>query len=292
MLSTQHTNNKREPSDYDVLIVGAGFSGLYLLHRLRGSGFRVRVVDRASDVGGTWYWNRYPGARCDVESMQYAYSFCPELEQEWVWTEKYATQPEILSYARHVAERFDLRRNIELNTTITSAAFDESRHRWLAETSDGRIISADFCIMATGCLSTTNTPKFEGQDSFAGPVYHTGEWPHETVDFKGQRVGVIGTGSSAIQAIPLIAEQAEHLYVFQRTPHYTVPAWNRMLESDPASNESGRKAYGYDADLTIEEIKADYAGLRKRARKMFNALAFIPNRKSALEVDAFERQVE
>ncbi|MDP7065980.1 MAG: NAD(P)/FAD-dependent oxidoreductase, partial [Arenicellales bacterium] len=292
MSSTQPTNNKRDPSDYDVLIVGAGFSGLYLLHRLRGSGFRVRVVDRASDVGGTWYWNRYPGARCDVESMQYAYSFCPELEQEWVWTEKYATQPEILSYARHVAERFDLRRDIELNTTITSAVFDESRHRWLAETSDGRAISTDFCIMATGCLSTTNTPKFEGQESFAGPVYHTGEWPHKAVDFTGQKVGVIGTGSSAIQAIPLIAEQAEHLYVFQRTPHYTIPAWNRMLESDPASSGSGRKAYGYDADLTIEEIKADYAGLRKRARKMFNALAFIPNRKSAMEVDAFERQVE
>ena len=290
MMHTHFKNRKRTDSDYDVLIVGAGFSGLYLLHRLRGSGFKVRIVDRASDVGGTWFWNRYPGARCDVESMQYAYSFSPELEQEWVWSEKYATQPEILRYARHVAERFDLRRDIEFDTTVDSAVFDESNHQWRIETSEGRTISANFCVMATGCLSTTNTPHFEGLDSFEGTIYHTGNWPHETVDFSGEKVGVIGTGSSAIQAIPLIAKQAKHLYVFQRTPHYTVPAWNRRIESDPDTKTSGRRAYGYDADLTIEEIKADYAGLRGRARKMFNALAFIPNRKSALEVDDIERQ--
>ena len=290
MMHTHFKNRKRTISDYDVLIVGAGFSGLYLLHRLRGSGFKVRIVDRASDVGGTWFWNRYPGARCDVESMQYAYSFSPELEQEWVWSEKYATQPEILRYARHVAERFDLRRDIEFDTTVESAVFDESNHQWRIETSEGRTISANFCVMATGCLSTTNTPHFEGLDSFKGAIYHTGNWPHETVDFSGEKVGVIGTGSSAIQAIPLIAKQAKHLYVFQRTPHYTVPAWNRRIESDPDTKTSGRRAYGYDADLTIEEIKADYAGLRGRARKMFNALAFIPNRKSALEVDDIERQ--
>ena len=290
MMYTHFKNRKRIVSDYDVLIVGAGFSGLYLLHRLRGSGFKVRIVDRASDVGGTWFWNRYPGARCDVESMQYAYSFSPELEQEWVWSEKYATQPEILRYARHVAERFDLRRDIEFDTTVESAVFDESNHQWRIETSEGRTISANFCVMATGCLSTTNTPHFEGLDSFKGAIYHTGNWPHETVDFSGEKVGVIGTGSSAIQAIPLIAKQAKHLYVFQRTPHYTVPAWNRRIERDPDTKTSGRRAYGYDADLTIEEIKADYAGLRGRARKMFNALAFIPNRKSALEVDEKERQ--
>ncbi len=290
MMYTHCKNRKRTDSDYDVLIVGAGFSGLYLLYRLRGSGFKVRIVDRASDVGGTWFWNRYPGARCDVESMQYAYSFSPELEQEWVWSEKYATQPEILRYARHVAERFDLRRDIEFDTTVDSAVFDESNHQWRIETSEGRTISANFCVMATGCLSTTNTPHFEGLDSFKGAIYHTGNWPHETVDFSGEKVGVIGTGSSAIQAIPLIAKQAKHLYVFQRTPHYTVPAWNRRIESDPDTKTSGRRAYGYDADLTIEEIKADYAGLRGRARKMFNALAFIPNRKSALEVDDIERQ--
>ena len=290
MMHTHFKNRKRTDSDYDVLIVGAGFSGLYLLHRLRGSGFKVRIVDRASDVGGTWFWNRYPGARCDVESMQYAYSFSPELEQEWVWSEKYATQPEILRYARHVAERFDLRRDIEFDTTVESAVFDESNHQWRIDTSEGRTISANFCVMATGCLSPTNTPHFEGLDSFKGTIYHTGNWPHETVDFSGEKVGVIGTGSSAIQAIPLIAKQAKHLYVFQRTPHYTVPAWNRRIESDPDTKTSGRRAYGYDADLTIEEIKADYAGLRGRARKMFNALAFIPNRKSALEVDDIERQ--
>ena len=292
MSSTHHANRTNRVGDYDVLIIGAGFSGLYLLHRLRGSGFRVRVVDRASDVGGTWYWNSYPGARCDVESMQYAYSFSPELEQQWVWTEKYATQPEILRYAQHVAEHFDLKRDIEFNTTVKSAAYDESDHRWSIKTTDDKTLSADFCVMATGCLSTINTPHFEGLDSFTGPIYHTGEWPHETVDFSEQRVGVIGTGSSAIQAIPLIAEQVEHLYVFQRTPHYSVPAWNRPLESNPDTITSGRKAYGYDADLTIEEIKADYAGLRKRARRMFNALAFIPNRKLALEVDEVERQAE
>ena len=224
MMYTHFKNRKRTDSDYDVLIVGAGFSGLYLLHRLRGSGFKVRIVDRASDVGGTWFWNRYPGARCDVESMQYAYSFSPELEQEWVWSEKYATQPEILRYAQHVAERFDLRRDIEFDTTVDSAVFDESNHQWRIETSEGRTISANFCVMATGCLSTTNTPHFEGLDSFKGAIYHTGNWPHETVDFSGEKVGVIGTGSSAIQAIPLIAKQAKHLYVFQRTPHYTVPA--------------------------------------------------------------------
>ena len=289
-MHTHFKNRKGSNSDYDVLIVGAGFSGLYLLHRLRGSGFKVRIVDRASDVGGTWFWNRYPGARCDVESMQYAYSFSPELEQEWVWSEKYATQPEILRYARHVAERFDLRRDIEFDTTVESAVFDEPNHQWRIETSEGRTISANFCVMATGCLSPTTTPHFEGIDSFTGTIYHTGNWPHEKVDFSGKNVGVIGTGSSAIQAIPLIAKQAEHLYVFQRTPHYTVPAWNRRIESDPDTKTSGRRAYGYDADLTIEEIKADYAGLRQRARKMFNALAFIPNRKSALEVDDIERQ--
>jgi len=276
----------------DVLVVGAGFSGLYLLHRLRGAGFNVRVLDKAADIGGTWYWNRYPGARCDVESMQYAFSFCPELEQEWVWTEKYATQPEILHYANHVADRFDLRPDIQLNTTVLSATYDEDHQRWSIELDGGGQMSADFCVMATGCLSTTNTPDFDGLDTFTGPVYHTGQWPHEEVDFSGQRVGIIGTGSSAIQSIPIIAKQAGHLYVFQRTPHYTVPAWNRPLASDPASRHSGRKAYGYDADLTIDEIKADYTGLRQRARKMLNALAFIPNRQTALEVSDDQRQSE
>ena len=236
------TTGKTSSAEYDVIIVGAGFSGLYMLHRLRGAGFTARILERASDVGGTWYWNRYPGARCDVESMQYAYSFSPELEQHWVWTEQYATQPEILSYANHVADRFDLRCDIQFNTDVLSATYDESARCWRIETKDGPHISAAFCIMATGCLSTTNTPHFEGIETFAGTVYHTGEWPHEAVDFTGQQVGIIGTGSSAIQSIPVIAEQATHLYVFQRTPHYTVPARNRYLQSDPKTRHSGASA--------------------------------------------------
>ena len=279
-------------SHYDVVIVGAGFSGLYMLHRLRSAGFKTQVFEQASDVGGTWYWNRYPGARCDVESMQYAYSFSPELEQEWGWTERYATQPEILRYVNHVADRFDLRRDIQFNTCVSAAIFSETGSRWMIETNNGGRISATYCVMATGCLSSTNTPNFEGVESFSGSLYHTGEWPHHEIDFSGQRVGIIGTGSSAIQSIPLIAEQAKHLYVFQRTPHYTVPARNQPLQSDPTTQHSGRQAYGYDEDLTVEEVKADYLGLRQRARKMFAALAFTPNRQSALEMTEMERQRE
>jgi len=279
-------------SHYDVVIVGAGFAGLYMLHRLRSAGFKTRVFEQASDVGGTWYWNRYPGARCDVESMQYAYSFSSELEQEWEWTERYATQPEILRYVNHVADRFDLRHDIQFNTCVATAIFNETGSRWMIETSNGEHISATYCVMATGCLSSTNTPNFEGVESFSGSLYHTGEWPHQEIDFSGQRVGIIGTGSSAIQSIPLIAEQAKHLYVFQRTPHYTVPARNQPLQSDPKTQHPGRKAYGYDEDMTVEEIKADYLGLRQRALESFAALAFTPNRQSALEMTEMERQRE
>ena len=279
-------------SHYDVVIIGAGFSGLYMLHRLRSTGFKTRVFEQASDVGGTWYWNRYPGARCDVESMQYAYSFSSELEQEWEWTERYATQPEILRYVDHVADRFDLRHEIQFNTRVATAIFNETGSRWMIETSNGEHISATYCVMATGCLSSTNTPNFEGVESFSGSLYHTGEWPHQEIDFSGQRVGIIGTGSSAIQSIPLIAEQAKHLYVFQRTPHYTVPARNQPLQSDPKTQHPGRKAYGYDEDMTVEEIKADYLGLRQRALESFAALAFTPNRQSALEMTEMERQRE
>jgi cyclohexanone monooxygenase len=279
-------------SHYDVVIVGAGFAGLYMLHRLRSAGFKTRVFEQANDVGGTWYWNRYPGARCDVESMQYAYSFSSELEQEWEWTERYATQPEILRYVNHVADRFDLRHDIQFNTRVATAIFNETGSCWMIETSNGEHISATYCVMATGCLSSTNTPNFEGVESFSGSLYHTGKWPHQEIDFSGQRVGIIGTGSSAIQSIPLIAEQAKHLYVFQRTPHYTVPARNQPLQSDPKPQHPGRKAYGYDEDMTVEEIKADYLGLRQRALESFAALAFTPNRQSALEMTEMERQRE
>ncbi len=220
------------PSEVDVVVVGAGFGGLYMLHKLREHGWNAVVFEAGGGVGGTWYWNRYPGARCDIPSIEYSYSFDPELEQEWDWAERYATQPEILSYLEHVAERFDLYRDIRLNTRVESAHFDESSGRWKVKTDDGTTTTARFIVMATGCLSTANTPDIPGRDSFAGDVYHTGRWPHHKVDFTGKRVGVIGTGSSGIQSIPLIAEEAEQLVVFQRTAGYSVPAHNHLLDPD------------------------------------------------------------
>ena len=262
-------------TDFDVVVVGAGFAGMYTLHRLREMGLSVRVVEAGSDVGGTWYWNRYPGARCDVESMQYSYQFSEELQQEWEWSERYATQPEILRYVDHVAKRFDLRRDIQFNTRVTAATYDDRTCRWQIDTDDGARLSAPYCIMATGCLSAANRPKFEGQDSFAGPIYHTGHWPHDGVDFTGQRVAVIGTGSSAIQSIPVIAQQAAHLTVFQRTPNYAVPAHNAPL--DPAA---------------VSEIKADYAGFRARAKLTPTGNLFEVGGPSALAVSAQERERE
>jgi len=213
----------------DAVIVGAGFGGLYMLHRLRGLGLRARVLEAGSGVGGTWYWNRYPGARCDVPSLEYSYQFSDELQQEWEWTERYATQPEILRYLNHVADRFDLRRDIELDTRVEAATFDETESLWRVRTAGGREVKARYCVMATGCLSSANLPDIPGRDSFRGRTFHTAHWPHEPVDFTGRRVGVIGTGSSAIQSIPLIAQQASELHVFQRTPAYSVPAHNRPL---------------------------------------------------------------
>ncbi|SPM27073.1 flavin-containing monooxygenase [Mycobacterium terramassiliense] len=215
----------------DVVVVGAGFAGLYALHKLRTQGLSVRVVEAASALGGTWYYNRYPGARCDVESVDYCYSFSDELQQEWTWTEKYATQSEILAYLNWVADKLDLRRDIALSTRVVSAVLDETTLRWTVTTDGGVTLSARFCVMATGPLSAALTPDFNGLDSFAGEVYHTAEWPHEPVDFAGKRVAVIGTGSSGIQSIPIIAEQARHLYVFQRTPNYSVPAGNEPLST-------------------------------------------------------------
>lgn len=217
---------------FDVLIIGAGFAGLHMLHRLRSMGYSVHVIEAAADVGGVWYWNRYPGARCDVESMQYSYSFSSELEQEWVWTEKYAAQPEILRYIEHVAQRFDLRRDIRFNTRVVSASFDALDGTWDLHTDTGLNLTAQFCIMATGALSVPRLPSIPGIEKFKGPVYHTGAWPHQGVDFSGQRVGVIGTGSSGIQAIPAIARQAKNLVVFQRTANFSIPAWNGPLQPE------------------------------------------------------------
>lgn len=225
--------------ELDVLIVGAGFSGLHLLHHLRRSGLSVQVVEKGPSVGGTWYWNRYPGARCDVISMTYSYSFDRALEQEWSWSSRYADQPEILSYIRHVVDRFDLARDIRLETEVTTAAWDDGAQRWEVATADGDRLRPRFLIMATGCLSVPNPPRFPGLERYRGRWYHTADWPHEKVDFRGQRVAVIGTGSSAIQVIPLVAQEADRLTVFQRTPNFSIPAWNRPL--DPAE-EADRKA--------------------------------------------------
>ena len=216
----------------DVLVVGAGFAGMYMLYRLRALGLSVQVLEAGSGVGGTWYWNRYPGARCDVPSMEYSFSFSEELQQDWNWSEVMAGQPEILDYANHIAERFDLLPQIRFDTRVTTAAYNEDTRQWLVNTDTGKSYEARYCVMATGCLSVPNTPSIEGSDNFRGPVYHTGRWPHEGVDFTGVRVGLIGTGSSGIQSIPVIAEEATHLTVFQRTPNYTMPANNRPLTEE------------------------------------------------------------
>jgi len=260
----------------DVAVVGAGFAGLYMLLRLRRLGFSVRVFEAGSDVGGTWYWNRYPGARCDVESMQYSYSFDEDLQQEWSWSERFATQPEILRYINHVADRFDLRRDIQFNTRIESMRFDGASNTWALTTDDGNAIEASFCVMATGCLSAARMPDIKGRDDFKGAVYHTGAWPHEGVDFSGLRVAVVGTGSSGIQAIPEIAKLALSLHVFQRTPNFSIPARNAPLTS----------AY-------VNEWKSEYAERRRLAREETRSGTIYDfATKSALEVGDEERQRE
>jgi cyclohexanone monooxygenase len=257
----------------DAVIVGAGLAGLYQLYRLRGLGLDTRVLEANGDVGGTWYANRYPGARCDIESLSYSYSFSPELEQEWTWTEKYPTQPEILRYIQHVAERFDLRKDITFHTRVTSAIYDEGSARWTVTTGGGEAVSVRFLIMATGCLSTSKEPERAGKERFAGKIYHTGHWPHEGVDFTGLRVGVIGTGSSGIQAIPAIAKQAADLVVFQRTPNFSLPAGNRPLTAE----ELGQR-------------KARYPEWRKAERaSSFGVAVPLPTR-SALEATPQERE--
>src|SRR5215213_264549 len=223
---SSETTNNSATQQVDVAVVGAGFAGLYLLHKLRKAGFSAVVIEEAGDVGGTWYWNRYPGARCDIQTIDYSYTFDPELENAWQWSEKYATQPEILRYLGFVADRYDLRRDIRFGTKVTAANWDDTRERWQLVTDNGASISCRYYIMATGCLSAPKPPEIDGVKDFKGAVYFTGRWPHDGVDFAGKRVAVIGTGSSGIQSIPLIAEQAAHLTVFQRTPNFALPAHN------------------------------------------------------------------
>ena len=262
-------------SNVDVVVVGAGFAGLYMLYRLRGLGLQVQVIEAGSDVGGTWFWNRYPGARCDVESMEYSYSFSEELQQEWDWTERYATQPEILRYINHVADRFDLRQDVQFNTRVRSAIFDEATGRWTVTTENGQIVNTQFCVMATGCLSAAKPPEIKGRDLFKGNTYHTCLWPHEPVDFTGKTVGGVGTGSSGVQIIPEVAKQAHQLFVFQRTPTFSLPAGNRPLK-----------------EAEVQEIKQNYIDLRKRAKVSPTGVASYPlPTLSALEATPQERDV-
>lgn len=261
------------PKCIDVAVVGAGFAGLYALHKFRTQGKSVRVFEAASDVGGTWYHNRYPGARCDVESVDYCYSFSEELQQEWSWTEKYATQAEILSYINWVTEKLDLRRDIDFNTRVISAVLDEGSLLWTVTTDTGQVLTSRFVIMATGPLSAALTPAFPGLDTFAGATYHTSNWPHDDVDFTGKKVAVIGTGSSGIQSIPVIAGQADQLYVFQRTPNYSVPAGNRPLSPQD-----------------VAEVKANYAERRRMSWRSGGGSPHVAHPKLTMEVSPEERR--
>ena len=257
----------------DAVVVGAGFAGLYALHKLRSQGLSVRVFETAPDVGGTWYFNRYPGARCDVESIDYCYSFSDELQQEWNWTEKYATQAEILRYLNWVTDKLDLRRDITFNTAVTSAVLDERTLHWTVTTGSGEVVTARFCLMATGPLSAAITPNFEGLETFGGEVYHTAHWPHDGVDFTGKRVAVIGTGSSGIQSIPVIAEQAAQLYVFQRTPNFSVPAGNKPLTPQE-----------------MAEIKKNYDERRRLSWRSGGGSPHVVHPKMTMEVSHEERR--
>ena len=260
---------------FDALVIGAGFAGLYMLHRLRLLGRRAHVFEAGDGVGGTWYWNCYPGARCDVDSMQYSYSWSPELQQEWKWTERYPAQAEILSYINHVADRFDLRRDISLNSKVSAGQWLADEQRWLVRTEQGQEATCDILITATGCLSESRLPNIEGLDGFKGQTYHTGRWPKEPVDFTGLRVGVMGTGSSGIQAIPQLAKQAKELYVFQRTPNFSVPAWNGPID---AAHQ--------------QDWLSNYPKYREQARNTRSGIMYEYGTQSALEMSDEARAEE
>ena len=262
-------------SCFDSVVVGAGFAGLYAVYRLKGLGLSVRAFEEGAGLGGTWFWNRYPGARCDTESLQYSYQFSDELQQDWEWSERYATQPEIERYLNHVADRFDLRENIELGTRVDSILYDSQVGRWIVTKADGARMQANFVVMATGCLSSPASPKIEGLGDFTGPTYHTARWPDREIDFGGQRVGVLGTGSSAMQIIPIVAQRAEHLTVFQRTANYAVPAWNGKL--DPQY---------------LSWFKANYVENRRKAKKLVSGFLCYYDPRSALKISEAERERE
>ncbi len=251
-MTVAEPDTNSNPVDFDAIIVGAGFGGLNMLHDLRQLGLSVRVLEAGGNVGGTWYWNRYPGARCDSESVYYMFSdrFSKDILQEWSWSERYVGQPEILRYLNFVADKMDLRKDIQFNTRVTSAVYDEDTNRWQVTMEGGMAASARYLITAVGCLSTTNLPKFPGLENFAGDWYHTGAWPHEPVDFTGKRVAVIGTGCTGIQVVPEVAEQASKVLVFQRTPNYAIPTRNRPLESE-----------------YTQQVKDDYEAIWQRTRE-------------------------
>ncbi|MCK1988491.1 NAD(P)/FAD-dependent oxidoreductase [Lysinibacillus fusiformis] len=265
---------KNQPiKEVDAVILGAGFAGLYMLHQLKSKGFSTIVYETGDGVGGVWYWNRYPGARCDIESIYYNYTFSKELYEEWTWTSRFPEQEEILRYLNYVADRLKLRSNIQFNTRVKAAHFDEEQHKWLVHLNDGHQVLAKYFITGIGCLSAANVPKFQGLDQFSGKWYHTGHWPHEKVDFTGKRVGIIGTGSSGIQAIPVIAKEAKHLTVFQRTPQYTIPARNHL----------------YDEDF-IRETKGNFENLKHAMRNSVSGTPFAYNHPSAIEDSEHHRQ--
>jgi cyclohexanone monooxygenase len=262
-------------SEVDAVVVGAGFGGLYALHRLRGLGLAARAFEAGDGVGGTWYWNRYPGARCDIESLDYQFTFDPDLVRDWRWSERYPSQPEILRYLEHVADRYGLRDDIQLSTRVTEAAFDEATGRWTVRTDRGDEVSARFCIMATGCLSSRNEPDFPGLADFGGDWYHTGAWPHEGVDLTGKRVAVVGTGSSGIQSIPVIAEQAAELIVFQRTANYSIPSNNGPLGSEEET-----------------AVLASFEARRRMVRESYLGMSTPGNDVGAMDVSEQERERE
>ncbi len=260
--------------ELDAVVIGAGFSGLFMNHRLRDTlGLDVQVIEAGSDVGGTWYWNRYPGARCDSEAYMYCFGFDRDLMQQWEWSGKYPEQPEILRYLGHVADRFDLRRNTSFNTRVRSAHFHEESNRWDVETDAGERYRSRFVITAIGCLSTGQIPDFRGRDTFTGEAYHTGAWPHEGVDFAGKKVAVIGTGSSGVQSIPVIARQADHLTVFQRTPQYMIPARHGNVDK-----------------AVLDEIKKEYDTIYDKARHSTGGFPYDVQDRSAFDVEDAERR--
>ena len=274
MAGTDNRADVAGETDYDAVVVGAGFSGLYLLHRMRdGMGLSVRVIEKADDVGGTWYWNRYPGARCDSESHIYCYSFDEGLLEDWQWSQRYPEQPEVLEYLRFVADRLDLRRDIEFGTEVTSAVFEGDTGTWTVETDDGDRVTSRFLVTAVGCLSEPFVPDFEGIDSFEGESYHTAKWPHEPVDFGDERVGVVGTGATGIQLIPEVAKEAGHLTVFQRTPNYAVPARNRPLD-----------------DEDWAEIQRNYGEIFEEAHASSGGMPFASVRETAADLSMEEME--